>query len=431
MRGLAAGALAFALALAGCPAEGGGGAAVVSLLDLTGVVPAPETGEAPDTAIDAAQYTGTVAWQNAGGPAFGGSAFAASTVYEALVTLTAKDGFTFAGVAAGSFTHSGAASVTSAADSGAVTITFPATAAVVSLLDLTGAVPAPETDAVPDTAAIDTDEYAGTAAWKTADGAAFGGSVFAPGTVYEALVTLTAKDGYTFAGVADGSFTHSGAKSVTNAADSGTVTITFPATSGITVANLASYLAGLPDNTADSPHTVPLAAETNISGGGWADINSAVQSAGRFVILDLSACSAERDTVTGHSSPSGGDFNIIKDNGYITGVILPDTLTSIGASAFWGCAALTSVTIPDSVTSIGFQAFQGCSSLASVIIPAAVTSIGMASFHETGLTSVTFEGSGAGIQGSTAFPSCASLQSAYHAGGAGAYTLSGGVWTKR
>ena len=38
-------------------------------------------------------------------------------------------------------------------------------------------------------------------------------------------------------------------------------------------------------------------------------------------------------------------------------VVIPDSVTSIGDSAFWGCSSLTSVTIPDSVTSIGDWAF--------------------------------------------------------------------------
>ena len=40
--------------------------------------------------------------------------------------------------------------------------------------------------------------------------------------------------------------------------------------------------------------------------------------------------------------------------------IIPNSVTSIGESAFKGCKGLTSITIPNSVTSIGNEAFNGC-----------------------------------------------------------------------
>ena len=55
-------------------------------------------------------------------------------------------------------------------------------------------------------------------------------------------------------------------------------------------------------------------------------------------------------------------------------VTIPSTLggtpvTSIGASAFYGCRGLTSVTIPDNVASIGDGAFSGCSGLEEITLP--------------------------------------------------------------
>ena len=47
----------------------------------------------------------------------------------------------------------------------------------------------------------------------------------------------------------------------------------------------------------------------------------------------------------------------------ITDLIIPNSVTSIGDEAFYGCSSLTSITIPNSVTSIGDEAFYGCSSL--------------------------------------------------------------------
>jgi hypothetical protein len=117
--------LAAGMALIGCDTGGGtAGPAAVSALDLTGLVARPVEGETPNTAINAAQYTGTIAWKESGGAGVTG-AFAINTAYEAVVTLTEKSGYTFAGVGANSFTHySGAESVSNAANSGTVTIVF-------------------------------------------------------------------------------------------------------------------------------------------------------------------------------------------------------------------------------------------------------------------------------------------------------------------
>jgi len=57
------------------------------------------------------------------------------------------------------------------------------------------------------------------------------------------------------------------------------------------------------------------------------------------------------------------------ENTEITKLVIPDGVTSIGSSAFSGCSGLTSVTIPNSVTSIGYSAFYGCSGLEKVIVP--------------------------------------------------------------
>ena len=48
--------------------------------------------------------------------------------------------------------------------------------------------------------------------------------------------------------------------------------------------------------------------------------------------------------------------------------VIPNSVTSIGTSAFFGCLGLTSITIPNSVTSIGNYAFDGCTDLISVTV---------------------------------------------------------------
>lgn len=112
------------LAISGCkdgaipapPAED----QTITILQIPGVV-APKRSALPTTtAIDTAQYTGTIAWT--GNPAV----FAPNTVYTATIALTAKTGWKLKGVAANTFTVAGA-TVEHEADTGIITAVFPET----------------------------------------------------------------------------------------------------------------------------------------------------------------------------------------------------------------------------------------------------------------------------------------------------------------
>ena len=99
------------------------------------------------------------------------------------------------------------------------------------------------------------------------------------------------------------------------------------------------------------------------------------------------------------SSAAQGEINI------------PNSVTSIGNSAFYDCRSLTSVTFPNSVTSIGNSAFYDCFGLTSVLIPNSVTSIGDYAFYLCrSLTSVTISNSVTSI-GVETFKGCSSLTS--------------------
>lgn len=132
------------------------------------------------------------------------------------------------------------------------------------------------------------------------------------------------------------------------------------------------------------------------------------------------------------SNPLNNSHNLWIAGEEIKDLVIPESVTSIGNSAFEGCSGLTSVTfgnhvtnigecafedctgltsieIPNSITDISRRAFRGCSGLTSVTLPNTIINIGLGAFHAcTGLTSITIPNSVRSI-GDNAFNGCSGL----------------------
>ena len=170
---------------------------------------------------------------------------------------------------------------------------------------------------------------------------------------------------------------------------------------GITTANIPSSVEY--NSVTYSVTSIGFAAFYNCDGLTSIDIPNSVTSIGSSAFGN---CSGLTSVTIGYSVTSIEDY-AFEDCSSLTSVTIPNSVTSIGEWAFEDCTGLTSIdvasdnsnycsedgvlfnkdkttliqypegkqgayTIPNSVTSIGRSAFSGCSSLTSVTIPNSV-----------------------------------------------------------
>ena len=99
-----------------------------------------------------------------------------------------------------------------------------------------------------------------------------------------------------------------------------------------------------------------------------------------------------KDSFSGTYSPDHQtNHNLISFCNQIQSVTIPESVTSIGKSAFEDCSNLDSLTIKGVATSIGAYAFASCTSLTSLSLVGSFQTIGDSAFVNCGMTSLTID----------------------------------------
>ena len=93
-------------------------------------------------------------------------------------------------------------------------------------------------------------------------------------------------------------------------------------------------------------------------------------------------------------------------------VVIPNTVKSIGESAFYSCSDLYFIVIPDSVKEIEYLAFGNCYNLQNIVVSKNLERIGYSAFRETGIDCISLPATLKSI-GNNAFENCNYLTNIY------------------
>ena len=143
---------------------------------------------------------------------------------------------------------------------------------------------------------------------------------------------------------------------------------------------------------------------------------------GEAMIMEQDKSLAGNIVIPEKVSYNGADYTVTSMTDYafqstaITGITLPESLTSWGECCFWW-SKLESIVVPKSVTSLPASCFHGCENLKSVTLHDGITSIGGGCFKEcTSLESITLPSGITDLEAET-FYNCSALKSIELPGG--------------
>ena len=93
----------------------------------------------------------------------------------------------------------------------------------------------------------------------------------------------------------------------------------------------------------------------------------------------------------------------------LSSVVIPNSVTEIGNDAFGNCYSLKQITLPNALTKISDQMFQNCYALERIVIPNSVAEIGWGAFYECKSLKEVVIGNGVKMIDVSAFKKCQSL----------------------
>ncbi|WP_443977063.1 leucine-rich repeat protein [Treponema succinifaciens] len=167
----------------------------------------------------------------------------------------------------------------------------------------------------------------------------------------------------------------------------GTADVTLYAVWGklVTADNAATVIAGLEGGTRTNPNVYMIKiTDKTLTADKLTEIGTAINTRTKgwygFISLDLS--SATELTEIPEKTFYGCELR---------GLILPDSLETIGIDAFYG-TRFKEIVIPDKVKTIKDGGFMDCSSLKTITLPASLHSIGFSAFASTVLETVNYKG---------------------------------------
>ena len=168
---------------------------------------------------------------------------------------------------------------------------------------------APATGATPITSTTSNGQYSTTITWSGSP------SVYAPNIAYTATITIIPESTFTSTGVSANFFTVSGATSVTNDINSGTVTAVFPTTEIVTP---SAPTIGTATSTGTTTATISFTAPT--SNGGAPIVSYTATSSPGGITAILTQSGSGTITVTGLSPNTSYTFTLTAYNGAATSV---------------------------------------------------------------------------------------------------------------